>query len=176
MRDHVERLPTALVGWLVTQALLDRSTAGAQRRFDVDDVAAQRVARRLRAAMRGLVDTSVVRRQPAQRDLVEVNRWLRRPGILQLSASSDGVVLLPAPGQDPLQAALARLAEALASDLAALDGARLRVCANDDCRWAFYDTSRSGRRKWCDMTACGNRAKAQRHRDRRASSSASTTG
>ena len=44
---------------------------------------------------------------------------------------------------------------------------RLRVCANPDCRWVFSDSSRSGRRKWCDMNTCGNRAKVARHRQRR---------
>ena len=40
------------------------------------------------------------------------------------------------------------------------------ICANDTCRWIFYDTSRTGRRRWCDMATCGNRAKAARHRAR----------
>ena len=43
---------------------------------------------------------------------------------------------------------------------------RFRVCANDQCRWAFFDESRAGRRRWCDMSSCGNRAKAARHRAR----------
>ena len=43
---------------------------------------------------------------------------------------------------------------------------RLRVCANPECRWAFFDSSRTGRRRWCDMATCGNRAKAARHRAR----------
>ena len=30
--------------------------------------------------------------------------------------------------------------------------------------WVFYDTSRTSRRRWCDMATCGNRAKAARHR------------
>ena len=41
---------------------------------------------------------------------------------------------------------------------------RIRVCDSDTCRWVFYDTSRTGRRRWCDMATCGNRAKAARHR------------
>ena len=40
---------------------------------------------------------------------------------------------------------------------------RIRRCANDACLWLFVDESKSGTRRWCDMTACGNRAKAQRH-------------
>jgi predicted RNA-binding Zn ribbon-like protein len=43
---------------------------------------------------------------------------------------------------------------------------RLRTCAHPDCILHFYDTSRSGRRQWCSMAACGNRAKARRHYER----------
>lgn len=39
---------------------------------------------------------------------------------------------------------------------------RLRICAGHDCGWVFLDTSKSGRRRWCDMATCGNSAKAQR--------------
>jgi predicted RNA-binding Zn ribbon-like protein len=28
----------------------------------------------------------------------------------------------------------------------------------------FLDTTKNGRRRWCDMATCGNRAKAARHR------------
>jgi len=42
-------------------------------------------------------------------------------------------------------------------------GDRIRLCANDACRWLFLDGSRNGSRRWCDMSACGNRAKARRH-------------
>jgi predicted RNA-binding Zn ribbon-like protein len=40
---------------------------------------------------------------------------------------------------------------------------RIRRCANDRCLWLFLDTSKSGTRRWCDMSSCGNRAKARRH-------------
>ena len=40
---------------------------------------------------------------------------------------------------------------------------RIRQCANPKCLWLFIDESKSGTRRWCDMGACGNRAKAQRH-------------
>jgi predicted RNA-binding Zn ribbon-like protein len=39
---------------------------------------------------------------------------------------------------------------------------RLRICAGQDCGWLFLDTSKSGRRRWCDMATCGNSAKAAR--------------
>ena len=40
---------------------------------------------------------------------------------------------------------------------------RIRQCANETCRWLFLDESKNGTRRWCDMTSCGNRAKARRH-------------
>jgi predicted RNA-binding Zn ribbon-like protein len=44
--------------------------------------------------------------------------------------------------------------------------ARLRRCANPQCRWIMLDRSRSGERRWCSMRACGNRAKVRRFRQR----------
>jgi predicted RNA-binding Zn ribbon-like protein len=37
----------------------------------------------------------------------------------------------------------------------------VRKC--EGCDWLFIDTSRTRRRRWCDMATCGNRAKARRH-------------
>ena len=45
---------------------------------------------------------------------------------------------------------------------------RVKICPADNCRWAFYDTSRNRSRQWCSMEVCGNRAKARAHRERRA--------
>lgn len=48
---------------------------------------------------------------------------------------------------------------------------RLKACP--DCRWAFYDNTRNGSKRWCLMAAagpgsrgCGNIAKVRRHRQR----------
>jgi predicted RNA-binding Zn ribbon-like protein len=51
---------------------------------------------------------------------------------------------------------------------------RIRECPGPDgCGWLFYDTSRNGRRRWCSMDVCGNRAKGRRHyRRHRAAGSA----
>jgi len=38
-------------------------------------------------------------------------------------------------------------------------------CPGEDCGYLFRDTSH-GRRRWCSMKSCGNRAKVQRFRDR----------
>ena len=40
---------------------------------------------------------------------------------------------------------------------------RIRQCASSNCMYWFLDTSKSGRRRWCSMSRCGNRAKVARH-------------
>lgn len=44
---------------------------------------------------------------------------------------------------------------------------RLRICAADDCLWAFYDRSKNGRARWCSTAGCGNRMKTRAYRQRR---------
>ena len=40
---------------------------------------------------------------------------------------------------------------------------RIRQCASSNCMYCFLDTSKSGRRRWCSMSRCGNRAKGAKH-------------
>jgi predicted RNA-binding Zn ribbon-like protein len=39
---------------------------------------------------------------------------------------------------------------------------RLRICQGPNCSWLFIDSSKAGRRRWCDMAVCGNAAKSRR--------------
>lgn len=59
--------------------------------------------------------------------------------------------------------ALASVAETAAMLLATGDRQRLRRCDDPGCGLWFYDTSRNGRRRWCSMARCGNRAKVAAH-------------
>ncbi|GAS95871.1 uncharacterized protein RMCC_2837 [Mycolicibacterium canariasense] len=45
--------------------------------------------------------------------------------------------------------------------------AHLKACANEDCRWVFYDRSRNHGGTWCDMATCGNKLKNRDFRARR---------
>lgn len=53
---------------------------------------------------------------------------------------------------------------------AQIDGTweRLKICAADGCRWAFYDASKNRGGHWCSMEVCGNREKNRSYRERRA--------
>ena len=39
---------------------------------------------------------------------------------------------------------------------------KLALCASPTCQAAFFDTSQSRTRRWCDMNTCGNRQKKAR--------------
>lgn len=168
-RDELADLATA-IGWLHAHELLHSFMVEDLLRVYADDSAGeQRVlgrVRRVRAALRELLDATVERRPADGVALREVNRALRAPYVYELVPAHDGVSLDHRHEGDPIAGALARLSEAIARELTQGSAGRLRVCANDECRWVFADTSPAGRRKWCDMNTCGNRAKAARHRAR----------
>ena len=75
------------------------------------------------------------------------------------------------PAHGGLDGALARLLAII--DNASCDGTweRLKVCAEQTCRYAFYDHSRNRSGSWCSMAVCGNRAKARSYRERRRTAS-----
>jgi hypothetical protein len=84
-------------------------------------------------------------------------------GRLRLCRRDDEVVrrIDPTVGLDaPLLAALWSASELLVSG----DREHVRTCPGRDCGWLFVD--RGGRRRWCLMATCGNRAKVRRHAER----------
>jgi predicted RNA-binding Zn ribbon-like protein len=99
--------------------------------------------------------------------LSELNAALAQaPGLLRVHKSPDRIETEWTSAADGLQqvlfAILSSAAELLASDRLA----RVRECASVDCTWLFVDESRNRSRRWCDMSACGNRMKARRHYQR----------
>lgn len=66
--------------------------------------------------------------------------------------------------QPDLDLPLLALADDAAELLTKTDtvGARIRSCSGHPCGWLFLDTSKGGKRRWCSMVFCGNRAKARR--------------
>jgi predicted RNA-binding Zn ribbon-like protein len=58
------------------------------------------------------------------------------------------------------------IVETVARSAARGEWQRVKLCAAPDCQWAFYDTSRSGRGRWCSMEVCGNRHKTRTYRER----------
>jgi predicted RNA-binding Zn ribbon-like protein len=63
---------------------------------------------------------------------------------------------------DPVGQALGQLLDAIRQSSQDGTWPRLKVCARDTCRWAFYDASRNQVRRWCSMAGCGNYIKMRR--------------
>ncbi len=163
-RDDLPTLEAAL-DWLVGHGAMHPEAAAMETGRE-DRAARLAGLLGVREAMRDVVDAAVAGRPPAPASLDMVNRTLRAEPAPELVATADGVVEAHRHAPDAVADALSRVARPLADALAEGRPDRLRVCANDACRWVFYDTSRTGRRRWCDMSSCGNRAKARRHRAR----------
>jgi len=43
---------------------------------------------------------------------------------------------------------------------------RIKQCRGNHCGWLFFDNTKNKSRQWCDMSVCGNRAKASALRAR----------
>jgi predicted RNA-binding Zn ribbon-like protein len=171
-RRRVETLvaPEDLALWLVRAGLLVEPCALPDELL--------RDARELREAIDAGVRAAIAREPVAPEAVAVIDRWLvhaaARP---RLALDPGGRPLLQAapavPDHGPADVEAARRAlGAIALDAArmlgtAKEAARIRVCASETCSARFYDRSPAGRRRWCSMAACGNEAKARRHRARR---------
>lgn len=62
---------------------------------------------------------------------------------------------------EDLDAPLWPIARSAAELLASEQLEFVRACASKTCEWLFLDESKNHRRRWCDMTKCGNRAKVR---------------
>ena len=132
--------PEGWASWLTGQGL-----GGC---FETQDLVSLERARELRGDLRALAGGE----QQPQGRRVDIEVALTPDGQVELSATTAAGFLA---------AAAAKVAIEQRID-------RIKICPADDCRWAFYDTSRNHSRQWCSMEVCGNRAKARAHRQRTA--------
>jgi predicted RNA-binding Zn ribbon-like protein len=153
--------------WLIARGVCHSGRGpAALRPSGVGDEAALERVRTVRAALRDVAHAVSHGGPPDDASLAEVNRAIASRERIELVRSPDGVSVGHSHVGDPLDDALARLADPLVHEIGAGRSERIRICANDTCRWVFFDESRAGQRRWCDMASCGNRAKAARHRAR----------
>lgn len=163
-----EHLTTAedAIAWFAAHGMAHEPSLRAQASLDAGSwLMRVHVAR---AALRAIWDAEVEHRIPDQRALDTVNAVLREAPRIELVAGDDccGIGHRHT-ADDPVGEALAGVLGPLVRAIATGETGRFRICANDGCRWVFEDTSRAGRRRWCDMSSCGNRAKVRRFRSRR---------
>ncbi|RKH06628.1 CGNR zinc finger domain-containing protein [Corallococcus carmarthensis] len=120
-----------------------------------------RHARELREALYRLAVARLRSEGLDSKDRALVNRWAAEPppapqlGPEGLTWTRGGVhSLLAAVARDGVELLGGPLAE------------RIRNCEGESCALLFVDTSRSGQRRWCSMSGCGNKAKVEEFRRR----------
>jgi predicted RNA-binding Zn ribbon-like protein len=161
-RRQVECLvtPEDLGQWLVAAGLLTGSTTVPRQ------VLAE--ARELREAIDACVRATVAGQAPPRVAVMLIDDWLVHAGPRPQLVLADGrLALSERPPADSPRRALGTIALDAANLLGLPEQrARIRICASDTCSARFFDRSPAGRRRWCSMQACGNSAKARRHRSR----------
>ncbi|MFI5718781.1 CGNR zinc finger domain-containing protein [Nocardia sp. NPDC051750] len=151
--DAMERIPTPqrLVDWLAVNGLTVESCTTAQLELARElresiHAAATAAAKRdalPASALRVINDCSIQGRAAAVLTPEGNRQW-------QLSSTSC------------VEDALSVIAADAISIIAGERDGKLALCASPTCRAAFFDTSQSRTRKWCDMNTCGNRQKKAR--------------
>jgi predicted RNA-binding Zn ribbon-like protein len=161
----------AFVRWLAEAGLLDEEHALAMARRAQEQPtgasSALHEARRLRSVLRGLAERGGAGDDRAkQAAITEINRVLgRSAGTRRVEPRGDGgFVRNFVTVGDVFAGLLVPVIESAADALVSSELARVRRCADPRCGRVFFDASRNGKRRWCEMATCGNRAKAARHR------------
>jgi predicted RNA-binding Zn ribbon-like protein len=125
--------------------------------------------REVQESLAGLLNARIDGKKP---DPIHL-RWTEtaiREALLasQMQMTPEGYRLAPVAQNYSYQLPIHRLTLAAMDLLEDLPRERLKRCAADGCGWIFLDTSKSGRRRWCSMSDCGNEAKQRRFRSRAA--------
>ncbi|HEV2264252.1 MAG TPA: ABATE domain-containing protein [Stellaceae bacterium] len=157
-----------LVAWCETAKSLDATRADELRQW------AQRNARdaatlfdeaiATRETIYRLFSATADNARPAVADVETLNRLLEgAPGRVAVMVAAAGNCWRLPPAVPAVASLLAPVIWSAGDLLTGERLPRVRLCANEKCRWLFLDDSKGGTRRWCTMRACGNRAKAHRH-------------
>ena len=161
-----------LVRWLEAAAVLDAERGGGIRRRAQQQPAGAAAAlvdaRRVRSALRSLAERGPLSERMRTEGLTEINRVLgRSAGTRRVDLRADGTFIRSfVPVGDAFAGLVIPIVESAADALIFGELPRVRRCADQRCQRVFFDNTKNGRRRWCDMATCGNRAKAARHREK----------
>ena len=118
----------------------------------------------LRETIHRLFDAQAQGKAPAARDLDMLNNALAAaPARKTLKRGREGYEWEVDMKSGTALSLLAPVLWSAGDLLAGPKLGKVRRCANPECLYLFLDDSRAGKRRWCSMSACGNRAKARRH-------------
>lgn len=120
-------------------------------------------ARRLREAIHDTCVALLTDRDAPAAALAEIEAAWKRAGARARLVNTDRALRLrPGVEASGFDQPIDAIVFAAVDLFGALDRDRTRVCRGHDCGWLFIDTSKGGRRVWCDMGTCGNAAKSER--------------
>jgi predicted RNA-binding Zn ribbon-like protein len=120
--------------------------------------------RKLRDLLRTLVEKAGKTGELRSADIEELNGWLRVAVIPQLVKNQNGFELKLRAAQIGWPAIIVSIAESFAKTLIEGWAGRLKLCANEGCRWVFIDRTKGNIRRWCNDATCGNRDRVRRSR------------
>ncbi|WP_291735065.1 ABATE domain-containing protein [Leisingera sp. F5] len=116
-----------------------------------------RAAKSLRAALIGVMDRLYSGEVPTAQDIKVLNEFAALPPpAVQLGVSGR---TLEANTDLSAQTVLGVIARDAIDLFTCSDFAKVRLCAAEGCSVYFVDHSRPGKRRWCSMSRCGNKAK-----------------
>ncbi len=167
LRDYED-----LVAWAEHAGALDeKERRSLLRAAEAEPRRAEAVHRRaiaLREAIYRIFSAAAARRAPDPGDVDLLNKAVADAHRhLCLAPVAGGFAWEWRDAEAPLELPLWKVARSAADLLVSSELERVRECAGEKCDWLFLDASRNQSRRWCDMAACGNRAKAQRNYARR---------
>ncbi|MFL5871159.1 MAG: CGNR zinc finger domain-containing protein [Solirubrobacterales bacterium] len=156
--DTVERLadPVSARDWLIESDLAAPSV-------EVDDRAVARL-RELRDVVRALMDANHDG-EPDPKASAHLAR-LAAEHPVALAAGADGRLAVDVAPPETVDAVIGQMVGIVFQAQLESQWERMKICAADECRWAFYDRSRNRGGNWCQMDGCGNRAKNRAYRAR----------
>lgn len=167
-RDDHLGAPATFLDWMHAAGLAEPPELASLRASPPETRLLQAHAMRLRSAVADIVHALVSGTAVPPMAVMEVNRILpERAESLRLASGADGYHLVSSPSADRALGLLVPVAEAAARLLVDGDPSRVRRCDAPGCALWFLDASRNGRRRWCSMARCGNRAKVAAHYRRR---------
>ncbi len=153
-RGHaVERIPTPqrLVDWLAVNGLAVDSCTSAQLEL----------ARELRESIHAAATAAAVQ-DALPASAVQVINDCSTAGRAAAILTPEGNRRWRLSSASCVEDALSVIAADAVSIIAGERDGRLALCASPTCQAAFFDTSQSRTRRWCDMNTCGNRQKKAR--------------
>jgi predicted RNA-binding Zn ribbon-like protein len=147
---------------ILTSLQVDRLFASSMER-PMEAQRALDAAIQMREAMYGVFWALVQKKPVPEASLFVLNQYVQDAAQhASLVPRNGGFEWRFDPSPNNFDAALWPIARSASELLASDQVGFVRACASKTCEWLFLDVSKNHRRRWCDMTKCGNRAKFQR--------------